>query len=556
MTTTTSSEKMEVKLDFTGSANVDVDAVIVGGGLSGIRALIEMRRLGLRARLIEAGSDVGGTWYWNRYPGARTDSQAWVYGFPLDEVRFNWRWAERFATQPQTHGYLKYVTDTFDLWPDIKFDTRVESAVFDEGTGTWMVSTDKGDEISARFFVAATGQLSLPYLPNFDGLSEFEGEWYQTQKWPEGGVNFDGKRVAIVGTGATGIQVIPIVASEAAHLTVFQRTPNYVLPARNDALSDHDVSIIRKNSDEIFDRAFSQAFGMDIPISAGRVAADCTPEEQQQVLERGWEYGGFRYLFETFDDILTDEQSNELAADFVRNKIRSIVKDPATAELLCPKGYPLGNKRPPLGHYYYETFNKENVSLADISETPMRIEPKGIRVGNELHEVDAIIFSTGYDALTGTLNQIDIRGRGGAMLRERWTNGPRTHLGMLVDGFPNFFMVAGPQTPFANIPVVTESCVNWLRDMLTAMHERGCDTVEPTPESVEQFRQTVEAVTDMTVFRRGGVRNWFLGTNIPGKPEATVMWLGGVASFRNVCEAEASADYKGLVFTSSDASRR
>lgn len=550
MTATATNEKSETKLEFAGGAGVDFDAVVVGAGFSGIRTLIEMRRLGLRTLLIEAGSDVGGTWYWNRYPGARTDSQAWVYGFPLDEVRDDWRWAERFATQPQTHGYIKHVTDTFGLWPDIRFDTRVQSATFDEEERTWKVSTDKGQDISTRFFVAATGQLSLPYFPNFEGLPEFEGEWYQTQNWPEGGVDFSGKRVAVVGTGATAVQVIPIVAEEAAHLTVFQRTPNYVLPARNDALSDHDVATIRKNFDEIFDRAFAQPFGMDIPPAAGRVAADCTPAEQQQVLERGWELGGFRYLFETFDDVITNEESNELAAEFVRNKIRAIVKDSRTAELLCPKDYPLANKRPPLGHYYYETFNKDNVSLADISESPIRIEPKGIRVGDEFHEVDAIIFATGYDALTGTLNQIDIRGRHGAALRDRWTEGPRTHLGMTVDGFPNFFMVAGPQTPFANIPVVGEYCVGWLSGLLKTMHERNADMVEPTSEAVEEFSKLVEAVTDMTVFRRGGVRNWFLGTNIPGKPEATVMWLGGVGSFREVGEAEASGGYKGLVLTS------
>ena len=551
MTATSTSEKTETKLDFTGGADVDFDAVVVGAGFSGIRTLIEMRRLGLRTLVIEAGSDVGGTWYWNRYPGARTDSQAWVYGFPLDEIRHDWRWAERFATQPQTHGYIKHVTDTFGLWPDIKFHTRVQSATFDEEAGIWKVSTDEGQDITTRFFIAATGQLSTPYFPNFEGLSEFKGEWFQTQNWPESGVDFTGRRVAVVGTGATAVQVIPIVADAAAHLTVFQRTPNYVLPARNDALSDHDVATIRRDFEKIFDRAFAQPFGMDIPSSAGRVAADCAPAEQQQVLERGWELGGFRYLFETFDDVITDEAANELAADFVRNKIRAIVKDPQTAELLCPKGYPLGNKRPPLGHYYYETFNKENVKLADVSETPLHIEAGGIRVGDEFHEVDVIIFATGYDALTGTLNRIDIRGRHGAELRDRWSEGPRTHLGMTVDGFPNFFMVAGPHTPFANIPVVSEYCVGWLSRLLKAMYERGAELVEPTSEAVEGFTQLVETVTDMTVFRRGGVRNWFLGTNIPGKPEATVMWLGGVGSFREVGEAEASDGYPQLTFTTS-----
>lgn len=552
MTATAASENTKTKLEFAERADVDVDAVIVGAGFSGLRTLIEMRRLGLTAIVIEEAPDVGGTWYWNRYPGARTDSQAWVYGFQFDELWNKWEWPEKFATQPQTHGYLRLLTDKFDLWPDIKFETRVDSAIFDEDKQTWQVSTDKGQELSARFFITATGQLSRTYFPDFDGLSEFEGEWYMTQNWPEGGVDFEGKRVAIVGTGATAVQVIPIVAEEADHLTVFQRTPNYVMPARNDALSEHDVKTIRKNGDEIFGRAFSQGFGMDIPPSAGRVAADCTPEEQQQILERGWEYGGFRFLFETFDDMLTSSETNELAAEFVRNKIRAIVRDPETAELLCPKNHPIGGKRPPLGHYYYETFNKENVSLVAVPETPpLRIEANGIRVGDELHEVDAIIFATGYDAITGTLNQIDIRGRSGSVLRDRWTEGPRTHLSMLVNEFPNFFMIAGPQSPFANIPVVTEYCVGWVSDLLTEMHERSANVVETTSDAVEGFTQLTEDVTDATVVRQGTARAWYLGTNIPGKASATVMWLGGVGSFRETCDAEVSGGYKNLVFSSS-----
>ncbi len=551
MTTTNGGEQSETTLTFSGGAEVDVDAIVVGAGFSGIRTLIETRRLGLSALCIEAGEDVGGVWYWNRYPGARTDSQAWVYGFPLPELRDKWRWTERFATQPQSHGYIKHVTEKFDLERDIRFRTRVTAAWFDESRRIWRVTTDAGDEITCRFFVTATGQLSLPYFPDFDGLSDFQGAWYQTQRWPEEGVDLEGKRVAVVGTGATAVQVIPIVADEAAHLAVFQRTPNYVMPARNDALSDHDVATIRKNFDEIFDRAFSQAFGMDIPPVAGRLAGDCTPEQQQQVLERGWESGGFRYLFETFDDLLTDQTANDLASEFVRNKIRSIVRDPETAELLCPKDYPLGAKRPPLGHYYYETFNKENVELVGITESPIRIEPTGIRVGDEFHEVDVIIFATGYDAITGTLDQIDIRGRDGVALKERWAEGPRTFLGMLVDGFPNLLMVAGPQSPFANIPVVAEYCARWLGRMLRAVDEAGADTVEPTTSAVQEFSQLNEAVLDATVLRQGGKRTWLLGNNIPGKPVAAVMWFGGVGLFREVCEAEVTDGYRKLQLSSS-----
>ncbi|MFJ6263308.1 flavin-containing monooxygenase [Rhodococcus erythropolis] len=534
-------------LSFPPKPGIDVDAVIIGAGFSGIRTLIEMKRLGLNAIIIESGPDIGGTWYWNRYPGARTDSQAWVYGFPLDEIRFDWRWTERYSTQAQTHDYITHVANTFNLWPSIRLNTSVESATFDEEQQSWIIGTDEGSNVSARFVFTATGQLSQPHVPKFDGLSDFTGDVYQTQYWPEGGVDFTDKRVAIVGTGATAVQVIPIVAKQAKDLKVFQRTANYVLPARNDALSDHDIADLRANSDEIWERAFTQPFGMDIK-QAGRLAADFTPEEQLRILERGWEIGGFRFLFETFDDIFSDDGSNAVASDFIRGKIRSIVDDPETADLLCPKGYPLGNKRPPLGNYYYETFNRDNVSLVDISANPVTIEPTGIRVGDEFHEVDAIIFATGYDAITGTLARIDIRGRNGVALKDRWTNGPQTYFSMLVDGFPNLFMVAGPQSPFANIPMVTEYTVRWLSKLLKTASEKGSDLIEPKPESVEQFRQLVEAVTDATVFRRDGVRNWFLGSNIPGKAEATVMWLGGLGTFGDACDVEVNSGYSGLEF--------
>ncbi|GAA1385758.1 NAD(P)/FAD-dependent oxidoreductase [Pseudonocardia kongjuensis] len=548
---TPSSPGQAPSLSFSG-VDVDREVVVVGAGFSGVRTLIETRSRGLSTVVVEAGPDIGGTWYWNRYPGARTDSQAWVYGFPLAGVRDDWRWEERFATQPQTYGYIRHVADVYDLWPDIRLNTRVESAVYDEDDRIWRVRTDDGTETTCRFLVTATGQLSLPYFPDFPGLADFAGEWYRTSKWPEEGVDLTGKRVAVVGTGATAVQVIPIVAQDAAHLTVFQRTPNYVLPARNDALSEHDVDVIRKNFDEIFDRAFAQPFGMDMSASAGRVAADCTPQEQQQILDRGWEAGGFRYLFETFDDILTDEAANELASEFIRAKIRSIVRDPRTAELLCPKDYPLAAKRPPLGHYYYETFNRDNVDLVDLTGHELTIEPAGIRVGDTLHEVDVIVFATGYDAITGTLDRIEIRGRGGALLRDRWTEGPRTYLGMLVDGFPNLFMVAGPQSPFANIPVVSEVCVRWLSELLTAMHERGAVTAEPSSAAVDRFSRLTEEVIDATVLRRGGKTSWYLGTNIPGKPAAAVMWLGGVGSFRDLCDAESGAGYPEITFDTRD----
>jgi cation diffusion facilitator CzcD-associated flavoprotein CzcO len=545
-TRTSETSSATERLKFDGGAAVDVDVLIIGAGFSGVRTLIEIRRLGLSATVIEAGTDVGGTWYWNRYPGARTDSQSWVYGFAMPELRNEWRWNEKFSTQPQTQGYLQLIADKFDLRKDIKFSTRVTAASYDEDANTWTVTTDDGASTTCRFFIMATGQLSLPYLPDFPGQEDFTGDWYQTQNWPKDGVDFTGKRVAVIGTGATAVQVIPLVAQEADELTVFQRTPNYVLPSRNDALSDVDVNAIRRNFDEIFARARQQAFGMDIPATAGRVLADCTPAEAQQVLERGWEYGGFRFLFETFDDIITNKETNDLAAEFIRNKIRSIVTDPETAELLCPQDYALAHKRPPLGHYYYETFNRPNVKLADASKDPITVTKNGLRVGDETYEVDAVITATGYDAITGTIDQIAISGRGGAKLMDKWTDGPRTHVGMMVDEFPNMFMIAGPQTPFANIPVVSEVCAEWVGDVLREMDQRGANRVEAKPEAVDKFTALNEAVIDATVLRDGGKHSWYLGTNIPGKPAKAVMWLGGVGGFRDVVDADTAEGYAGL----------
>ena len=545
-TRTTETSSATEQLKFDGGSAVDVDVLIIGAGFSGIRTLIEIRRLGLSATVIEAGTDVGGTWYWNRYPGARTDSQSWVYGFAMPEIRNEWRWNEKFSTQPQTQGYLRLIADKFDLRKDIKFSTRVTAASYDEDANVWTITTDDGASTTCRFFIMATGQLSLPYLPDFPGQESFTGDWYQTQNWPKDGVDFTGKRVAVIGTGATAVQVIPLVAQEADQLIVFQRTPNYVLPSRNDALSDVDVNAIRRNFDEIFARARQQAFGMDIPPAAGRVLADCTPAEAQQVLERGWEYGGFRFLFETFDDIITNKETNDLAAEFIRNKIRSIVTDPETAELLCPKDYALAHKRPPLGHYYYETFNRPNVKLVDVSQDPITVTEHGLQVGEETYEVDAVITATGYDAITGTIDQIDITGLGGAKLKNKWTDGPRTHVGMTVDEFPNMFMIAGPQTPFANIPVVSEVCAEWVGDVLREMHRRDANRVEARPEAVDKFTALNEAVIDATVLRDGGKHSWYLGTNIPGKPAKAVMWLGGVGGFRDVVDADTAEGYAGL----------
>ena len=528
------------------TANTDYEAIVIGAGFAGIRTLHELRELGVTVKVLEAGSDVGGTWYWNRYPGARTDSESWVYAYSFSkELQDEWRWTERFPPQAETLAYLRHVVDRFDMRKDIEFHTRVASAAYDEPSSTWTVRTEKGQAYRCKYLVATVGPLSMPYVPPFPGIESYTGEWYVTGRWPKERVDFAGKRVAVIGTGATAVQAIPIIAHTAAEVTVFQRTPNYVLPARNGPLTEDELQAIRANYDEIWKQAHEHFFGFAME-PAGRLIGDATPEEQQTILERGWEIGGFRFIFESFDDIFTDERSNAVASEFIRKKIRSIVKDPATAELLCPKDYPLAGKRPPLGHHYYETFNRPNVRLVDISERPITaITPRGVRVGDEEYEADIIVFATGFDAATGSLTRMDIRGRSGVTLADKWKDGPRTYLGITIDDFPNLFMVCGPQSPFANIPVVIDGIVEWIGGAIRHLREQGLARMEATPQAVESWRRRMNDLVNATVLPKGK-RTWFLGDNIPGKPHAVLFYFGGAGAYRKECQAAANSGFEGF----------
>ena len=525
------------------------DAVVIGAGFSGLRMLWELRGLGLSTTVIEAAPDVGGTWFWNRYPGARTDSESWVYAFSFSrELQDEWDWRERYPTQPEALSYLRHVADRFDMRRDIRFETRVESAVYHEPANRWTVTTDGGATIVCRYLVAATGVLSLPYTPPFPGIEGFAGESYVTGRWPETPVDFTGQRVAVIGTGASAVQLIPVAAQTAAHLTVFQRTPNYVLPARNYNLGNEERQAIRTNYDTIWKQAHGHFFGVAMD-TAERNLRDVPPAEQQRILERGWEAGGFRYIFETFADLLTDERSNEVAAEFIRDRIRAIVHDPETAELLCPKDYPFVGKRPPLGHFYYETFNRENVSLVDVSENPITgITAHGLRTGTDEYEADMIVFATGFDAVTGTLRSLDIRGRGGMSLREKWDGGPRTHLGIGVDGFPNMFLICGPQTPFANLPVVIDGIVEWVGAAIRHLEDNAMTSIEATPGAVESWAAHIDEIIGATVLPRGR-RSWFLGDNIPGKPHAVLFYFGGAGAYRQECRAALERGFEGFALS-------
>lgn len=529
--------------------DLDYDAIVIGAGFAGLLMLHELRQRGFSARVIEEAPEVGGTWYWNRYPGARTDSESWVYAYSFSkELMDEWEWSERFTRQPEALAYLKHVADRFDLRKDIQFNTKVVSAEHDAQLNGWKTTTDSGEKLTSRYLISAVGPLSAVYRPDFVGLDEFEGEWAMTARWPEEGIDLTDKRVAVIGTGATAVQLIPIAAHVAKELTVFQRTPNYVLPARNYVLTDEERHAIRVDYDAIWEKARNQFFGFPLNM-AGRTAADVTPEEHQKILEWGWESGGFKFVFETFDDIFLDENSNEIASEFIRNKIRTIVEDPETAELLCPKDYPFVGKRPPLGHFYYEAFNRENVQLVDVSEEPIsRITAKGVQVGDTEYEADVLIFATGFDAATGSITRIDIRGDDGTSVEDKWKDGAKTYLGLAVDGFPNMFMIFGPHAPFANGPVIMEGMTKWIGNAMEHARAEGISRIEAEPAAVEQWGELLEELLNATVVPKGR-NNYFVGANIPGKANSPVFFLGGAKAYNEACQAAAEKGYEGFRLT-------
>ncbi|WP_093085320.1 flavin-containing monooxygenase [Pseudonocardia oroxyli] len=538
------------------AAGDTVDALVVGAGFSGIRMLIELHKLGLSARVLDAGEDVGGTWHWNRYPGARTDSESHIYCLSFSqEILDTWDWKERYPQWTEVGDYLKFVTDKFDLRPDIQFNTRVVSARHDSTTNRWTVVTHTGQTFTCTYLITGLGILSLPVVPEWEGRDRFRGEILLTADWPKEGADLSGKRVALVGTGATGIQVVPVVAEEVAELTVFQRTPNYAVPGQNYELDDAKRAQIRADYDSIWTKARNHVFGFALS-PAGRMYDDVTDEERERIFEENWQRGGWEFLFETFDDIVIDRRSNDAAAEFIRNKIRSIVTDPDTAELLCPKGYPYVGKRPPLAHGYYEAFNRDNVTLVDVSEDGLAaFTETGLRTrdGREF-EADVIIFATGFDAVTGPFERIDIRNGAGASLKEQWDEGASTHLGLGAPGFPNLLMISGPQCLYANFPMVSEMNVEWIGELLGSMREKGLDSVEVTAEAAEAWSAHLDEVFQMTVLTDGAkVGSWYLGANIPGKPQKILFYFGGAAAYTAAWERTRDNDFAGFTLTSSDA---
>jgi cyclohexanone monooxygenase len=527
----------------------ELDAVVVGAGFAGLYMLHKLRGLGSRVQLFEAGSSVGGTWFWNRYRGARCDVESLDYSYSFsDALQQEWRWTERFPSQPELLRYLNHVADRFDLRPDIQLGTRVEAAAFDETTLRWEVQTDRGDYVTCQHLILAVGCLSAAAarVPDFPGLGTFGGNWYHTCDWPVDGVDFAGKRVGVVGTGSSGVQVIPVIAREAAHLTVFQRTPNFSIPARNHPLDDDYQREFKKRYDERREMLRHANFF----FAGARSARTTPPDELRAEYETRWQAGGPGFLA-AFGDLLLDQEANDTAADFVRAKIREIVHDPEVAERLIPRGFPLGAKRPCIDTDYFDTYNRGNVTLVDVNEAPIeKITPTGLRTAAGSHELDAIVFATGFDAMTGALLAIDIRGRDGVRLRDKWVAGPRTYLGVATAGFPNMFIITGPGSPsvISNMVMSIEQHVEWIGDHVEFMRSRGLKGSEADVGAEDRWVERVREVADRTLFPKA-TNSWYLGANIPGKPRVFMPYVGGVGPYRQICDDIVVKGYEGFSFT-------
>jgi cyclohexanone monooxygenase len=538
-------------------ATTDVDAVIVGAGFAGLYMLHRLRGLGLSARVIEAAAGVGGTWYWNRYPGARCDIESleYQYGFE-DELPREWKWTERYASQPEILRYLNHFADRFELQPDIQFETRVTVARFNESTERWDIETDRGERLSAKYCIMATGCLSAPRRPDFKGLDSFEGDWYHTGYWPHEGVDFTGKRVGIIGTGSSAIQSIPIIAAQAAHLTVFQRTANFSVPAYNGPIDPDYERQMTERYTEVRRRARESTGGVVSGIPNEKSALEVSDEERYQEFESRWRKGGFA-IGGAFADLAIKKEANDTAAEFVRWKIRATVKDPATAELLCPKDYPFATKRLCVDTNYFETFNRDNVSLVDVKSAPIEeITPAGLRTRDAEYAFDCLVFATGFDAMTGALLNIDIRGRAGETLQEKWAGGPRTYLGIQVAGFPNLFTITGPGSPsvLSNMIVSIEQHVDWITDCIGYLREHELESIEANTEAQDKWVDHVNEVANSTLFPQAN--SWYIGANIPGKPRVFMPYVGGVGTYAHKCNEVVANGYEGFILRARDVERR
>jgi cyclohexanone monooxygenase len=529
------------------AASETVDAVIIGAGIAGISMLERLVRMGLDVRVYERANEVGGVWFWNRYPGARVDSETYTYGLSFsDDLLREWQWQELFSAQPEIAKYLRYIVDRFDLRGHIRCGNGIVRAAFDPPSRRWLIETDAGEHIAARYLIAAAGVLSQPQLPDYPGMNEFAGASYHTARWPEAGVDLKGKRVGVVGTGASGVQVIQTIADDVAHLTVFQRTPTYCMPQRNRPLSDDDQRRIQRDWTDILAACRASGAGF-IHIDDPRSGLAVSAAEREAKFETLWQQPGFAFWCGNFGDLMMNEEVNEHACEFVRRKIKVRVHDPKVAEKLLPD-HPLGVKRVPLENGYYEVYNRSNVVLVDLRETPIeRITRAGIRTTDKEHPLDVIVFATGFDAGTGTLTRIDIRGEGGTTLAEKWREGPKTFLGLLVSGFPNLFIVNGPHNAalLCNAGRCIEQNVDWIARVIERMRANDLTRVAATAAAEEEWTAHVYETADASVLRLM-TDSWFYGANTPGKARKINIYAAGAREYREHCEDVASAGYPGL----------
>ena len=526
------------------------DVVVIGAGFAGLYAHYKLRELGLAAFGFEAASEIGGTWFWNRYPGARCDVESLDYAYSFSpELLDEWRWSERFATQPEILQYVNFVADKFDLRRDYAFDTKVVGAHFDEAAIQWVVRTDRGDEVRCRYLLSAVGSLSLPKAPEIAGLKDFEGRWVQTGCWPRDPVDVTGKRVAVIGTGSSGIQCIPLLAQDAAHLTVFQRTPNYSVPAHNGQIDPDYEAEVRADYSGHHKRNRYTKGGVPPRINTGVSAMSVSEDERQSKFEQAWNFGTFA-LQSVFNDTSSNPDSNAAAAAFVHDKIRSAVNDPALADKLLPKTFPFGTKRLCLDTNYYATFNRDNVDLIDIRETPInRITKSGIETTAQEYSFDLIVFATGFDAVTGPLLALNIAGAGRLALKEAWKHGPQSYLGLMISGFPNMFTVNGPSSPsaLANMLQTIEHHVDWIIDCIAYTEKNGFARVEAEKEAQVAWAHEVADLAAMTLYTKAD--SWYMGANVPGKPRFFLMYIGGLDRYVDRCDKIVSDGYTGFRFT-------
>ena len=531
--------------------NVDVDVVVVGAGFSGLYLLYRLRKAGFSTRVFERGGDVGGTWYWNRYPGARCDVESLQYSYSFDEqLQQDWHWPEKFSAQPDILAYANHVADRFNLKKDIEFNVEVKASRFDENLKTWKITTNTGEEIDAQYFIMATGCISTTQIPNIKGLSDYVGNTFHTGDWPHEEVDFSGQSIAVIGTGSSGIQSIPVLAKQAKKLTVFQRTPNYSIPSQNEPMTKkYERSWKDVYSERRKEMRYSAHGSLkdlnDVP------ALSFDEDQRQELYTKRWASGGTGFLG-SFNDLLTNADANYTAAEYVRQQIKRVVKDKETAEILCPRSYPIGTKRICIDTGYFETYNRENVKLVDISKKPIqRLVADGIIVDDQLYAFDSIIFATGFDAMTGSIFNVDIKGRGGLALKEKWNAGPKTYLGLMSASFPNLFMITGPGSPSvkSNMIMSIEQHVDLVIETLLSMRRKGLSVVEPELEAENKWVDHVQEVANKTLFPQAN--SWYMGANIPGKPRLFMPYIGGVGAYREICEEIVANNYRGFKFEKS-----